>query len=91
MMQHFYDEKLEKELLIIYNMNRDWTSFTLPEGRIWKKLVDTQEFFDKGDFVKGQADPKISGNINLENPEEVKDATYRAYSTSIVILEGERK
>ena len=69
--------------------------FTLPEGRDWARLVDTQSWFDspnnseepEGVFTEDPTrDPYQSWNISLDNPAEV-GASYGVQPFSIVILE----
>ncbi len=88
LMQHYYDPSAGPELLILINMDPyDEVQFTLPEGRDWRRVVDTQMYFDTDAYFEGGGDPTVSANIELQAPEPVSD-TYGAQSRSIVILEA---
>ena len=51
MMVHYYDDGNwdEAELLVMMNFTSDTVSFTLPTGRTWLRIVDTQSYFDRQD------------------------------------------
>ena len=77
-------------------MERSDVTYTLPTGRTWSRLVDTQQYFDTpasssessgyfDDFP--DADVYTSANITLDEPEVMGGGTYTAASTSIVIFE----
>jgi glycogen operon protein len=93
-----YEDK--PELLILINMERGQVDFTLPEGRAWARLVDTQSWFDRPgtltDPVEGwfaehpTADPYFSQNIWLDSPELIEGSTYMVPANTIVILEEQR-
>ena len=94
LMIHYYDASAGPELAILINMQREAVEFTLPEGRTWRRLLDTQRWFDQDDdnndadfFDSGAADPLVSHNINLEATEDM-GATYLAQDSSIVVLEA---
>jgi isoamylase len=83
------------ELFVIINMERGPVDFTLPPGRTWTKLIDTQRWFDfenpdsDQDFFESTgADTRVSHNSNLDDPETITGATYSAADSSIVILEA---
>jgi len=87
-MIHYYDETGGPELAILINMERHDTTFTLPGGRAWSRLVDTQSWFDDaGFFAETGASPQASWNVSLDDPPLVDDA-YVAKGSSIVILEA---
>ncbi|MEZ4460963.1 MAG: alpha-amylase family glycosyl hydrolase [bacterium] len=89
-MMHYYDVERGPELLVLINMERGDVSFTLPEGRTWKRLLDTQAYFDKVDFLGANADDlKRSYNITLDDPEVITSADYGVTGSSIVILKAE--
>ena len=94
LMLHYYDPTAGPELAILINMQRDPVEFTLPEGRTWRRLLDTQRWFDLDDdssdedfFDVSSADPLVSHNISLDASEDV-GATYLAQDSSIVVLEA---
>ena len=89
-MMHYYDVERGPELLVLINMERGDVSFTLPEGRTWKRLLDTQAYFDKVDFLGANADDlRRSYNITLDEPEVITSADYGVTGSSIVILKAE--
>lgn len=80
------------ELLVLINMERGNTTFQLPAGRAWEKLIDTQRWWDFDDpnndndyFDQSGADPWTSHNATLGAPEPVSGA-YELADSSIVIL-----
>ena len=97
---HYYDDgnwSDESELLILINMESDAVTFSLPEGRDWARLVDTQTYFDtpgqadeagEGGYFEDNpnVDPFYSANITLEEPESISEGQYSVPSNSIVIL-----
>jgi len=93
-----YEDK--PELLILINLERGQVDFTLPEGRAWARLLDTQSWFDRPgtltDPVEGwfaehpTADPYFSQNIWLDSPELIEGSTYGVPANTIVILEEQR-
>lgn len=97
---HYYDDGSwadKPEIYVLVNMERGDVSFELPSGRTWARLVDTQAWFDipgtLGDEGGGyfdeypDADPYVSANINLDDPEIISGASYLVPANSIVILE----
>ncbi len=95
---HYYstDAFPQPELFIIINMERSDVTYTLPGGRTWARLVDTQQYFDtpgtsseSGGYFDDTPDADVytSANITLDDPEVIEGGSYTATSTSIVILE----
>ena len=95
---HYYDDGAGDwgpELAILINMAREDVAFSLPGGRTWAVVLDTQEYYDMpGDNNEGEgwfsqnpdADPYISRNITPAGSAEV-DGSYTVKGSSIVILE----
>ena len=85
-----YDDPTKgPELAILINMERAPTTFTLPPGRTWTRVVDTQSYYDTPDFLQGaSADFDTSANISLDAPPVVPGATYTAQGSTIVVLES---
>jgi glycogen operon protein len=82
-MIHYHDATFGPELAILINLERGPVTFTLPSGRLWRRVLDTQAYFeDRG------ASPEESGNITLESPELLPEASYGVPASSIVILEA---
>ncbi len=100
LMVHYYNpsgdpSEYGPELAILINMSGYDIGFTLPEGRDWGRVVDTQSWFDLGD-QPGEAgwlaenpehDPRTSANISREDPERITDGSYTVPGYTIVILE----
>ena len=77
LMVHHYAEASTGELLILINMENSTVNFTLPEGRNWHRIVDTQVWFDQptndsepsGYLSEDPTrDPYRSWNIEMDNP-----------------------
>ncbi len=86
------------ELLVLINMERGDVTFTLPGGRSWGRLIDTQTWFDMPatETQRGQGgwfddnpslDPYRSANISLDAPEIAGEPTWTVRANSIVVLE----
>jgi glycogen operon protein len=86
------------DLLVLINMERGDVTFTLPGGRDWGRLVDTQSWFDMPATAdqRGQGgwfddnptlDPYYSANISLDDPVPVEGGSYTVLANTIVILE----
>ena len=86
------------ELLVLINMERGDVTFTLPGGRSWGRLIDTQTWFDMPatETQRGQGgwfddntslDPYRSANISLDAPEIAEEPTWTVRANSIVVLE----
>jgi len=96
-MIHYYDDGNwdKPELAILINMNRDDVAFTLPTGRDWGRLVDTQNYYDlpasstepDGYFSESDADPYATANVSLDEPVVITDGSYTVKGSSIVVLE----
>ncbi len=96
MMLHHYADAETGELAILINMETSPVTFTLPEGRNWHRILDTQAWFDQptdgsepdGYLSEDPArDPYLSWNIRLDDPPPVDGATYTAQPFTMVILE----
>ena len=89
LMIHFYDKTRGPELAILINMETASVDFTLPTGRSWMRLVDTQQYFDLPATLSDKGlDPRTSANITLDAPTAISTAIYGVPSRSIVILEA---
>ncbi len=89
-MIHYHDASVGPEVAVLINMERDWVEFTLPEGRDWKRVVDTQAYFDDSEYLSENADDlKVSHNVTLDAPLELTEPTYNVAGSSIVILATE--
>ncbi len=93
LMIHYDDPTAGPELAILINLERTPTTFTLPPGRPWHRVLDTQEFFDSDAyFAPGGAgagtDDRTSANIDPVPVTPIPGATYDVTASSIVILES---
>ena len=90
MMIHWFDDGAGTwgpEIVVILNFDRNDVTYTLPEGRSWGRIVDTQAYFDGEDYLAVEGlDLRKSANIDLAGTEVVTGA-YTAKGTSVVILE----
>ena len=96
LMIHHYSEASTGEIVILINMENYTIDFTLPEGRNWSRVVDTQAWFDQPTDASEPngylsedptRDPYRSWNIELNDPPAVTDSRYGAQPFSMVILE----
>lgn len=86
-MMHYYDTTRGPELVVLINMERGNVDFTLPEGRTWERLMDTQAYFDQNEFLAANADDlRQSYNVTLSDPEVITGNAYGVTGSSIVIL-----
>lgn len=102
LMIHYYaaGDFIDKpELAILINMSNEDVNFTLPTGRDWGRIMDTQSYFDvdgsndepEGFFNDNEGiNLRKSANIQLDNPREITDASYEVKPFSIVILEEQK-
>jgi glycogen operon protein len=93
LMLHYYDDSSwnEPELAILINMETsDTVEFTLPGGRTWYRVVDTQSWFDTDAYFAAEptADEFESQNIDVEEPLLIGTATYEVTPRTIVIMES---
>ncbi|MEZ4322687.1 MAG: alpha-amylase family glycosyl hydrolase [Myxococcota bacterium] len=96
-MVHYYDDGSigQNEIAILYNLGDQQTEFTLPGGRNWGVVIDTQAFFDlpgrnnepEGFYTQNpDVDAFQSQNIRLGSPTPVS-GSYGVAPRSIVVLE----
>ncbi|MCO4747262.1 MAG: glycosyl hydrolase [Proteobacteria bacterium] len=98
---HYYDDgnwSDENELAMLVNLEDTPVEFTLPTGRSWAIVVDTQSYYDlpgstgepTGFFADNPGiDPVQSYNIRVGDPTPVS-GTYTVQPRSIVIVEQQR-
>ncbi len=76
------------KLAVLINMSPNTVSFTLPGGGQWKRLVDTQAYFDTTAYLSMSSLPlRQSQNVTLDNPVVLPTAEYGVAPRSIVIVE----
>ena len=95
MMVHYYDDGNwdEAELLVMMNFTSDTVSFTLPTGRNWLRIVDTQSYFDRqdqGGYLSSATEQELrqSHNVSLDAPEAMS-GSYGVQPFTIVIAKEE--
>ena len=89
---HYKSIKTNRELFIAINMETyEKKSFShLPAGtKPWKKLLDTQSYYDKDEYFQENpsANRKTSQNVfNNGEGEPLPDSTYTLEPRTIVVL-----
>ena len=91
MMMHYVDDGSQDwpaELAILVNMSNDEVTFSLPSGRSWGRVVDTQAYWDDEDWFEDNPDldTRTSANIELGDPDLV-GSSYGVPAKTIVIVE----
>ena len=89
LMVHWYDAEKGPELVLLVNMEDGNVDFTLPSGRSWHRVVDTQAWFDGEGYLESEnKDLRRSWNITAKAPVKVETATYGVPGKTMVILEA---
>ncbi len=89
LMIHYSDRSQGPELAILVNMELGDVTFTLPPGRTWRRLIDTQYYFDTPAYLnEKKLNLRESANATLANPETMP-ATYGVKSRAIVVMEAQ--
>lgn len=89
LMMHFYDPSKGPELAVLINGEANDVTFTLPQGRAWKRVVDTQSYWDLPETLVQLGRPqRQSNNVWLTGAEAVGTPTYTVKARSVVILEA---
>ena len=91
-MIHYFDKSAGPELVVLINMEAGAVDFTLPQGRNWQRVLDTQSYFDTDAFFEspdfaGETPVERSWNISLDDPTPIPGSSYGVPARSIVILE----
>ena len=87
-MVHFHDRSRGPELALLFNLAENDVTFTLPSGRAWARVIDTQRYFDTDYLSTNPGPPRRSYNASLEAPEPVTGGSYGVKGKSIVVLEA---
>jgi len=88
LMQHYFDREQGSEVLILINMESSGIDFTLPGGTAWRRVIDTQSFFDSdAHFSTVGQDPRTSANFDSAGVPAA--GSFHAVARSIVVLVGE--
>ncbi len=89
LMMHFYDPSRGPELAVLINGEGGDVTFSLPQGRAWKRVIDTQSYFDLPETLVAQNRPqRDSNNIWLTGGEAVSTADYTVKARTVVVLEA---
>jgi isoamylase len=87
--QHYWDASAGPELFVMINMEVHEVTFTLPEGRNWVRILDTQQWFDDEPFfAESGAERRRSHNVTLDDPEAIPGGTYGVAPRTFVVLEA---
>ena len=87
-MIHYYDASDGPEFAVLINMERTPPTFILPQGRNWRRIVDTQAWFDDETYLsEANRDRRASYNIDL-NASQNLETNYEAVGSSIVIVQA---
>lgn len=87
---HYYDSSAGAELEVLINMESGPVDFTLPSGRTWKRLVDTQQWFDGDTYLEQEGLNKgATANVTLAAPADVPGPIYQVQPRSIVVLRAQ--
>lgn len=82
LLMHYYDKAAGPEVAVLINGENNVVNFTLPAGRNWVRLIDTQSALD----VAGSSTQ--SGNAFLDAPVSVPGSNYGMAPRSTVVLEA---
>ena len=75
--QHYFDSSKGPQLFIMINMESGNTSFTLPQGVAWKRVLDTSAFLE--------SELTTSGNLAAA---PITGASYSVTGHAIVVLQA---
>jgi len=90
LMMHFYDATRGPELAVLINGEAGDVTFTLPSGRTWKRVIDTQSYFDLPETLVSQNKAqRVSNNIWIDAPETVSGGSYTLKQRSMVVLQAD--
>ncbi len=89
LMIHYFDKSRGPALAVLINMENGPIDFQLPPGNSWKRLLDTQQYFDLPEYLQKSGTPPVTtGNATLDSPELIPGSSYGVQSHSIVVLEA---
>jgi len=76
LMMHFYDASKGPELAVLFNGDGFDSAFTLPQGRTWKRVIDTQSYFDLPETLTRLNKPQRLSNNAWADGEVFMSPTY---------------
>jgi glycogen operon protein len=87
LMIHYWDASKGPEIAILINGEGFDVNFSLPQGRAWKRVIDTQAYWDlPATLVQLNKPQRKSANASVEAPEPVTAGDFTVKPRSIVIL-----
>jgi isoamylase len=93
LMQHYYTDESapDSEVVVIWNFENSDIEFQLPRGRDWRRVVDTQAYFDSDEYLSeaGEEAQRKSGNIDQSALESVGESYLTKAQTVVVLMESE--
>jgi glycogen operon protein len=90
LMIHYHDRTKGPELAVLINMENGPVEFTLPQGRRWKLMIDTQSYYDTPEYLNAAGLPtRKSANATLDNTTVFNGTKYGVPSRSIVIFRAD--
>jgi glycogen operon protein len=89
LMMHYYDATKGHELAVLINGETSDVAFTLPTGRTWVRVIDTQQYFDVSvNLVSLSLPLRSTANASIDSTQAVSTPTYGVKSRTVVILEA---
>jgi glycogen operon protein len=89
LMVSYAGDATHKAFVVMMNMGQATVTFNVPGGGQWRKLIDTQLYFDTTDYfaMTPTAALRTSQNISLQSMDAIPGNTYGVSARSIVVLE----
>jgi glycogen operon protein len=89
LMQHYYADggSENAELVVLWNFETTDVSFALPSNRDWRRVVDTQAYFDSDAYLEGAEEDALRKSANVDRfGEQLVGGEYTAKAQSVVVL-----
>jgi isoamylase len=88
LMVSYAGDGTHKGFVVMMNMGTATVQFNFPGGGQWRKLIDTQLYFDTADYLNNNSLPlRTSQNIALGSTDAVPGSSYGVSARSIAVLE----
>jgi glycogen operon protein len=88
LMVSYAGDGTHKAFVVMMNMGTGTVQFNVPGGGQWRKLIDTQSYFDTADYLNTNMLPlRTSQNISLQATDAIPGNSYGVSTRSIVVLE----
>jgi isoamylase len=89
LMQHYYatESDANPEVLVIWNFEASDIQFQLPSGLSWRRVIDTQAYFDQEAYLSelDEEGQRKTGNVDRSN-QEILGTNYTAKAQTVVVL-----